>query len=67
MRDPELKAIPPPQVSAGMHAVTNALRHVFGKMGVVRGTRGMLKLNQKGGVDCQSCAWPDPDHRSINE
>ncbi len=50
-----------------MHAVTNALRHVFGKMGVVRGTRGMLNLNQKGGVDCQSCAWPDPDHRSINE
>ncbi|MBK9216903.1 MAG: FdhF/YdeP family oxidoreductase [Chloracidobacterium sp.] len=50
-----------------MHAVTNALRHVFGKMGVVRGTRGMLKLNQKGGVDCQSCAWPDPDRRTINE
>ncbi len=58
---------PPPATSAGIHAVTNALRHVFGKMGLVRGTRGLLKLNQKGGIDCQSCAWPDPDHRTINE
>lgn len=63
----ELKFTPPPAVSAGMHAVTNALRHLFGKMGVVRATRGMLKLNQKGGIDCQSCAWPDPEHRTINE
>ena len=57
----------PPTVSAGVHAVTNALTQVFGKMGVVRGTRGLLKLNQQGGVDCQSCAWPDPDTRSFNE
>lgn len=64
---PILRVSKPPTVSAGIHAVTNALRHVFGKMGVVRGTRGMLKLNQKGGVDCQSCAWPDPDRRTINE
>lgn len=67
MKNSKLKVTPPPTVSAGIHAVTNALRHVFGKMGVVRGTRGMIKLNQKGGVDCQSCAWPDPDHRTINE
>ena len=63
----KLKITPPPETSAGIHAVTNALRHVFGKMGVVRGTRGLLKLNQKGGVDCQSCAWPDPDRRTLNE
>ena len=30
-------------------------------MGVVNATRGLLTLNQKGGIDCQSCAWPDPD------
>jgi len=28
----------------------------------------MLKLNQKNGFDCPSCAWPDPDdHRSAFE
>lgn len=63
----ELKITPPPVVSAGIHAVTNALRHVYGKMGVIRGTRGIMKLNQKGGIDCQSCAWPDPEHRTLNE
>lgn len=62
-----LKITPPPEVSAGIHAVTNALKHLYGKMGIVRGTRGMLSLNQKGGIDCQSCAWPDPEHRTINE
>lgn len=36
-------------------------------MGLVRGTRGLMNLNQKGGIDCQSCAWPDPDRRTINE
>ncbi|MGD9590242.1 MAG: FdhF/YdeP family oxidoreductase [Pyrinomonadaceae bacterium] len=63
----ELKVSEPPKVSAGIHAVTNALRHLYGKMGPIRATRGMLKLNQKGGIDCQSCAWPDPEHRTINE
>ncbi len=58
---------PPPETSAGLSAVTNAVKHVIGKMGVVRGARGLLKLNQKGGIDCQSCAWPDPEHRTINE
>ena len=63
----KLDVTPPPKTSAGRHAIENALRHVWGKMGLVRGTRGMLNLNQKGGIDCQSCAWPDPDHRTINE
>lgn len=63
----KLKITPPPAKSAGIHAVTAVVKHVFGKMGPVRGTRGLLKLNQKGGIDCQSCAWPDPEHRTINE
>ena len=30
-------------------------------MGVGRGTRTLLQLNQKDGVDCPGCAWPEPD------
>jgi molybdopterin-dependent oxidoreductase alpha subunit len=42
--------------------------NAYGKMGVGRGTRTLLKLNQKGGIDCQSCAWADPDdHRTVAE
>ncbi|MFN0141660.1 MAG: molybdopterin-dependent oxidoreductase, partial [Pyrinomonadaceae bacterium] len=47
--------------AAGLKSVTSATAQVFGKMGVVRGVRGMLKINQRDGFDCQSCAWPDPE------
>jgi molybdopterin-dependent oxidoreductase alpha subunit len=30
-------------------------------MGLLRGTRTLLRLNQPGGVDCPGCAWPEPD------
>ncbi|MEN3327815.1 MAG: hypothetical protein V7638_2622 [Acidobacteriota bacterium] len=29
-------------------------------MGLVRGVRTLLKVNQTGGVDCPGCAWPEP-------
>jgi molybdopterin-dependent oxidoreductase alpha subunit len=63
----KLKINTPPKTAAGLLAVKSALKHAFGKMGVVRGTHGLLNLNQKGGIDCQSCAWPDPDTRTISE
>nr|WP_193213858.1 FdhF/YdeP family oxidoreductase [Luteolibacter marinus] len=44
-----------------MPAVVSSLRQVYGKAGVIRGTRALLRLNQAGGFDCPSCAWPDPD------
>ena len=67
MSEEEPKVTPPPKTAAGRHAIEEALKQVFSKAGVVRGSRGLLHLNQKGGVDCQSCAWPDPEHRTINE
>ena len=30
-------------------------------MGVARGIRALLQVNQADGFDCQSCAWPSPD------
>lgn len=63
-----LKISEPADTAAGLKAVAATTKAVFGKMGVVRGTRGMLKLNQADGFDCQSCAWPDPEsHRSFAE
>ena len=54
--------------AAGMAAVTESIRQVFGKAGIGRGTKALLELNQMGGFDCPSCAWPDPDrHRSVAE
>lgn len=54
--------------AAGLKAVTSSLRHVFGQSGLIRGTRALLKLNQKKGFDCPGCAWPEPDdERSMME
>ena len=58
----------PYQIAAGVTAVLKSAQFSWGEDGVVRGTRGLLKMNQKDGFDCSSCAWPDPDHhRSVAE
>ncbi len=58
----------PKVAAAGVPAVANSLKHVYGNSGLMRGTAAMLNLNQWEGFDCPSCAWPDPeDHRSAFE
>jgi molybdopterin-dependent oxidoreductase alpha subunit len=53
-------------VAVGWPAISSSIKHVFGAMPVARGLKTLFNLNQKGGVDCPSCAWPDPDgHRSV--
>src|SRR6516225_7975671 len=47
----------PHMSAAGIAGVRQSLRYVWGRMGVTRGTRALLKLNQIDGFDCQSCAW----------
>lgn len=60
-----LKLDIPATEAAGFTAVAHSLKHVFGAMPVARGFKALFKLNQKQGIDCPSCAWPDPDaHRS---
>ncbi|HEA28432.1 MAG TPA: FdhF/YdeP family oxidoreductase [Leeuwenhoekiella sp.] len=49
------------EVAAGVPAVFVSMKHVFKAMGPIRGTKALLNLNQKGGIDCPGCAWPDPD------
>ncbi len=56
-----LKLGQPANVAAGVRAVVVSGEHVFGQMPVARGMKALLKLNQKLGYDCPSCAWPDPD------
>jgi molybdopterin-dependent oxidoreductase alpha subunit len=64
----DLRATKPLKIAAGIKAIWATVTDVYGKMGVGRGTRTLLKLNQKGGIDCQSCAWADPDdHRTVAE
>src|SRR5215831_4250484 len=56
------------KTAAGMYAIYETAHFAFKEMGVARGVRTLLKLNQKDGFDCPSCAWPDPDgHRHTAE
>ena len=48
-------------VAAGVKAVIQTMRFTLREMGAVRGVDQLLRLNQKTGFDCQSCAWPSPD------
>src|SRR5688572_27646728 len=50
----------PSSAAAGFTAVAKTAQLV-GQMGVVRGVRALLQVNQTNGFDCQSCAWPSPD------
>ena len=56
-----LKLGKPKQAAAGMPAVISTVEHVFGEMGLSRGVKALLNVNQKDGYDCPGCAWPDPD------
>ncbi len=59
---------PPKKWATGTPAVVSSLQHTLTQAGPVRGTKALLKLNQKKGFDCPSCAWPDPDgHRAVAE
>ena len=49
------------KAAAGLAAVVVSGKQVFGEAGVLRGLKALRYLNQKGGFDCPSCAWPDPD------
>lgn len=52
--------------AAGIPAVMAAFSDLFEEKTPIRGMRALFKMNQMGGFDCPSCAWPDPDdERSV--
>jgi hypothetical protein len=61
-----LKATGPKKWAAGIPAVIAALSDIIEEDIPFRGTGALFVMNQKGGFDCSSCAWPDPDdERSV--
>ena len=58
----------PSHVAGGAPAVVQTMKHAVEEMGLVRGAKTLLRVNQHGGFDCPGCAWPEPDgERSIAE
>ncbi|MEY2563054.1 MAG: hypothetical protein QOH88_1247 [Verrucomicrobiota bacterium] len=52
----------PDHIAAGWPAIYQTTRFALREMGLARGTKALLRVNKKDGFDCQSCAWPSPDH-----
>jgi len=50
----------PEDWAAGVPGVYHAMEHALSGMGPVRTAKLLTSMNQKGGFDCPSCAWPDP-------
>ncbi|MEZ4987757.1 MAG: FdhF/YdeP family oxidoreductase [Saprospiraceae bacterium] len=60
--EPEKATIrPAAKKSAGIPAIASAAGHALAYMKPVAAIKTSLALNQKGGIDCPGCAWPDPD------
>lgn len=49
------------KVAGGIPSIIATAKTAWEEMGVTRGVRTLLKLNQKTGFDCPGCAWPEPD------
>ena len=49
------------KVAGGVPSIVATAKAALEEMGVTRGVRTLLKLNQKTGFDCPGCAWPEPD------
>src|SRR5690348_2500332 len=49
------------KAAGGIPAIIETVKFVSSEMGLGRGARTLLKMNQTGGVDCPGCAWPEPD------
>ncbi|MGH7884087.1 MAG: FdhF/YdeP family oxidoreductase, partial [Thermodesulfobacteriota bacterium] len=63
--NPRIKA--PEKTAGGIPAILSTLKNSYNKMGVVRSFKAFLRVNQKEGFVCQSCAWPNPDERKAVE
>ncbi|MBI1267028.1 MAG: FdhF/YdeP family oxidoreductase [Cryomorphaceae bacterium] len=59
-----LRITRPSEKAAGIKGVTVAMQHLSREMGFWKGMSLMTRINQKGGIDCPGCAWPDPNHRA---
>lgn len=53
-------------IAAGIPSVFNSTKISFKNSGILHGTKLLLRVNQKGGIDCNSCAWADPDGERTN-
>ena len=64
----DLEVTHPKDYAAGVPAVLVSLQRGIEQMGALRTARTLTRLNQRHGIDCPGCAWPEtPGHRKPAE
>lgn len=64
---PDLEVGHNKQWAVGIPAILHSMEPALRQMGPVRTAALMTAINQPGGFDCMSCAWPDPGKRNLLE
>ncbi len=62
-----VKLSPPPKTAAGPRSIQSVAYSLWEETHIGRGIKTLFKLNQPKGVDCPSCAWPDPDPEEVSK
>jgi molybdopterin-dependent oxidoreductase alpha subunit len=62
-----VKAGPAKDSAAGIPSVVTTMKRAIHEMGFVRTLNVLQEMNQQGGFDCPSSAWPDPSERKHAE
>ena len=57
----------PLESATGWRAIQMSVKRLAGATGAVDSVKTMAKINQVGGFDCPSCAWPERPHRKRAE
>jgi len=60
-RKDDLQVGQPKTSAVGIPGIAHPMQYALAEMGPKRSLQTLLRVNQVGGFDCPSCAWPDPD------
>ena len=63
----KLTVTEPESAAVGIPGIYYSMKYAMNEMGPRRSLQTLLNMNQDGGFDCPSCAWPDPDRRKPAE
>ncbi|KQM16436.1 hypothetical protein ASF83_11475 [Plantibacter sp. Leaf171] len=61
--DAAIKVSDPKHVAVGLPGILHSMEPALRQLGPLRTAELLTSINQRGGFDCMSCAWPDPDDR----
>ncbi|NUJ88278.1 FdhF/YdeP family oxidoreductase [Plantibacter sp. MCCC 1A11337] len=61
--DADIEVTHPKHVAVGLPGILHSMEPALRRLGPKRTAELFTSINQRGGFDCMSCAWPDPDDR----